>query len=88
MFSQVKKLWHQVRDSSRPNTLPPSSPEIIKEPDQYPSDAYEATIHHVNYGVNPWIFEAYYQSIPEVVELIPNTQQVPWTPLQGVNING
>lgn len=85
MFSQVKKLWHQVRDSTRPNTLPPSSPEIIKEPDQYPSDAFDATMGSVSYFVQPWIFDGYYASIPEVVELLPNTQQVPWSPIPGVN---
>jgi hypothetical protein len=88
MLSKVKGLWHQIRDTTRPNTLPPASPEIIKEPDQYPSDAYEATIHHVNYGVQPWIFTTYTMSIPEVVELIPNNQQVPWTEMPGINENG
>lgn len=88
MFSKVKTLWHQIRDSNRPNWLPGSSPEIIKEPDQYPSDAYEATMNHMTYEVNPWIFEAYYQSIPEVTELLPNNQQVPWTSIPGINENG
>jgi hypothetical protein len=79
----IKGMWAQVRDTLRPNWLPPSSPEIIKEPDQYPSDAFEATVNSVNYGVQPWIFTAYTASIPEQVELLPNVEQVPWTDLPG-----
>jgi hypothetical protein len=75
-----------VRNTTRPNWLPPSSPEIIKEPDGIPDTMLEV-YERVNYMVNPWIFSdnVQFAPIPQVVELLPNDQRVPFTEIQGVN---
>ncbi len=67
-----------LRDSDRPNWIPPSSPEIIRAPAGIPDDALDV-MTSVNYGVQPWIFEAYTVSIPEVIAAVPNVERVPWT---------
>lgn len=67
-----------LRNLERPNTIPPASPEIIHAPDGIPDDAL-AVMTSVNYGVQPWIFEAYFVPIPEVVAMVPNVERVPWT---------
>jgi len=67
-----------LRDLERPNWIPPSSPEIVRAPDGIPDDSLEVMVS-VNYGVQPWIFEAYYVPIPEVVVIVPNLERVPWT---------
>lgn len=73
-------MGNLLRDTTRPNWLPPSSPEIIKDPDGIP-DAALAPMEDVYFGVQPWIFseDLYLASIPETVELLPNEERVPWT---------
>jgi hypothetical protein len=71
-------MSYLLRDLERPNWLPPSSPEIIKDPDGIPSDAF-AVMESVNYMVNPWIFDYYGVPILEEPELIPNIERVPWS---------
>jgi hypothetical protein len=71
-----------VRDTSRPNTLPPSSPEIILDGDGIPDEALAVMI-----GVTgaPLLRSArlvditYTRSIPEQVVLMPNSERIPWT---------
>lgn len=74
-------LW---RNLTRPNTLPPSSPEIILEPDGIPDEAFEV-MTRVGSATNPHLLRSartvditYTQSIPEVVALIPDEERTPW----------
>jgi hypothetical protein len=67
-----------LRDLERPNWIAPSVPEIILDPDAIPDQALHV-FESVNYDVLPWIFDAYWVPIPEVVQLVPNVERVPWT---------
>ncbi len=67
-----------VRDTTRPNWIPPCSPEIIKDDEGIPDDAL-FVMTNVNYGVQPWIFDAYWVPIIEEPELIPNEDRIPWS---------
>jgi hypothetical protein len=67
-----------LRDLERPNWIPPASPEIIRESDGIPSDAFSLFLS-VNYAVQPWIFDAYTAPIPQEVAIIPNEERVPWS---------
>jgi hypothetical protein len=67
-----------LRNLERPNWLPPSSPEIIRAPAGIPDDAL-AVMTSVNYGVLPWLFDAYFTPIAEVVAMVPNEERVPWS---------
>jgi hypothetical protein len=74
-----------LRDLERPNWLPPASPEIIWTPDGIPNEGFR-TMTMVGSDTNPYllrsarIVDCYYQaSIPEVMELIPNIERVPWS---------
>jgi hypothetical protein len=66
-----------LRDLERPNWIPPSSPEIIHEADAIPDESLDVMVS-VNYGVQPWIFEAYTIPIAEVVAMVPNVERIPW----------
>ncbi len=73
-----------LRDLERPNTLPPSSPEIILEADGIPDDAFHV-MEMVGSDNNPALlrsarFVDLYQTmpIPEVMELLPNEERIPW----------
>lgn len=67
-----------LRDTTRPNWIAPSVPEIILEPDGIPDQDLHV-FESVNFAVAPWIFSGYYVSIPEVLELVPNVERVPWS---------
>jgi hypothetical protein len=66
-----------LRNIERPNWIPPSSPEIIRSPAGIPDDSLDV-MTSVNYRVQPWIFGYYGVPIPEVVEVVPNVERVPW----------
>jgi hypothetical protein len=70
------------RDTSRPNWLPPSSPEIILDADGIPDEAL-AVMTRVD---GPPLLRSarlvdttYTRSIPEEIVLMPNLERVPWT---------
>lgn len=73
-----------LRDLERPNWLPASSPEIILEDEAIPDEAYHV-MTMVGSDANPELLlsarmvdTTYTASIPEVVELLPNEERVPW----------
>lgn len=73
-----------LRDLERPNWLPPSSPEIILDGDGIPDEAFDV-MTMVGSNTNPELLlsarlvdTTYTASIPEVVELLPNEERVPW----------
>lgn len=73
-----------LRDLERPNWLPPASPELVDDNVGIPADAYHV-MTMVGSDANPALlldarFIAQYEteSIPEVVELLPNEERIPY----------
>lgn len=74
-----------LRDLEASPLLPPSSPRIVKDDVGIPADAFHV-MTMVGSDNNPHLLlsacladTTYTQSIPEVMELIPNEYRVPWT---------
>lgn len=74
-----------LRDLERPNWLPASSPEIILDDEGIPATALHV-MQMVGSDTNPHLLRSarmvditYTRPIPEVVELLPNSERVSWS---------
>ncbi len=87
----VPVLGQLRRDSSRSAMLPPFVPDLVLTDDGIPTDAF-LVMSRVGSTMNPHLtldptpeglFAQAWQ-IPQVIELMPNSERIPWTGIAGV----
>lgn len=87
-----KVLGFLRRDTTRSALLAPVFPSLTKTDDGIPTDAY-LVMTRVGSLTNPELLldptpEAMFAQslpIPQIVELLPNEERVPWAPIAGFN---
>lgn len=84
-------LGEILRSSDRSAMLPPFVPNLVLDDDGIPTDAYvvmtslgSANNPHLVLNPTPEGMFAQAWQIPQVIELMPNSERIPWTGIAGV----